>query len=324
MLAAGLREILAGRRDELVVERLDTRSSPPACCRIVARSLGDDQPGACVTRALLPAVRPPAEWSGGLGRQAALIINAAAEGIYGLDRAGRTTFVNPAAASLLGYNVDELTDQALHDVIHHTRNDGTSYPWRDCPVVTALEDGAVHRVTGEVFWRKDGSSFPVEYTSTPIWESGQITGAVVSFRDVAKRVRAEQEQRRLLREAEAAEARFRGLLEQAPDGIVICDGKGRISLVNREAEQLFGYARGELVGQSIEQLVPERFRKQHVAYRTRYCSDPVTRPLLHGTPLVGRRADGTEFPAEISLSPMGRGEQLVVTSVIRDATERQH
>jgi PAS domain S-box-containing protein len=127
-----------------------------------------------------------------LQRQYELILKEAGEGIYGLDREGRTTFLNPTAARMLGYAPEELVGQPMHPLLHHSRPDGSPYPDSSCPIYAALYDGAVHRVSDEVFWRKDGTSFPVEYVSTPILEGSNIVGAVVVFRDITDRRRHEE------------------------------------------------------------------------------------------------------------------------------------
>ena len=127
-------------------------------------------------------------------RQNDLILNSAGEGIYGLDRNGLTTFVNPAAARMLGWLPEELHGKPQHAVIHHTRPDGKPYPKEECPIYATCKDGIIHRVDNEVFWRKDGTSFPVEYTSTPIRdEQDRLEGAVGTFRDITERKRAEEE-----------------------------------------------------------------------------------------------------------------------------------
>ena len=122
-----------------------------------------------------------------------LILHSAGEGIYGLDSRGHTTFVNEAAARMVGWKLDELVGKSQHAVIHHTKKDGSPYEARHCPIYAAFKDGHVHHIDNEVFWRKDGSSFPVEYISTPIKnEKGELLGAVVSFKDISKRKQAEE------------------------------------------------------------------------------------------------------------------------------------
>jgi PAS domain S-box-containing protein len=126
-----------------------------------------------------------------LGRQFELILNSAGEGIFGLDLNGNHTFVNPLAAKMLGYQVDELIALHSHSIIHHSRLDGSTYPEKYCPIYATLRDGISHNVETEVFWRKDGSSFPIRYISTPIKQDNKITGAVVSFIDITERKQTE-------------------------------------------------------------------------------------------------------------------------------------
>jgi PAS domain S-box-containing protein len=121
-----------------------------------------------------------------------VLLEAAGEGVYGLDCDGLTTFVNPSAVRMLGWNADELIGQPMHARLHHSHPDGSPFPPEECPIYAAFKDGQVHHVEDEVFWRKDGACFPVEYTSTPIREDGKLTGAVVVFWDITRRRRAEE------------------------------------------------------------------------------------------------------------------------------------
>jgi PAS domain S-box-containing protein len=138
---------------------------------------------------------------------------------------------------------------------------------------------------------------------------GRLLGMEGVCQDVTERRRADEQ--------------FRGLLESAPDAIVGVDSEGRIVLVNTQTERAFGYHREELLGQPVEILLPEGLRAPHVTHRGHYAADPRTRPMGLGLNLSARRKDGSEFPAEISLSPLRSEEGLIVTSIIRDVTERR-
>ncbi len=133
-----------------------------------------------------------------------LILNAAGEGVCGLDINGNTTFINPAAQRMLGYTEKELIGKSQHDLIHHSKAEGQPYPVEECPIFATFKDGKIHHVDDEVLWKKDGTSFPVEYISTPISEGGRLVGAVVTFRDITARKQAEQELIQARDEAERA------------------------------------------------------------------------------------------------------------------------
>src|SRR5918993_3430240 len=128
-----------------------------------------------------------------LSRQHGMVLEAAGEGIFGLDLHGNVTFVNPAGSDMTGWSSQDLLSQPMHNLVHHTKPDGTPYPSEECPIYAAFTTGTTHSRDDEVFWRKDGTSFPVEYTSSPIFEDGEIVGAVVTFRDITERKVLEQQ-----------------------------------------------------------------------------------------------------------------------------------
>ena len=116
-----------------------------------------------------------------------LLLDAAGEGIYGVDSKGNTTFVNPAARRILGYSLEELTGRNMHSTVHYSHCDGSHFELDDCPIFESLRDGKVHTVDDDVFWSRQGKAIDVEYTSTPIREDGDIVGVVVIFRDVSEK-----------------------------------------------------------------------------------------------------------------------------------------
>lgn len=132
------------------------------------------------------------------------LIESSGEGIYGIDVHGKCTFINAAGARLIGYDVYNVLGQDMHQLIHHTRGDGSKYPLEECPIFLAFKSDLSCRVDSEVFWRKDGSSFMVEYTSFPIVEDSVIKGAVVTFSDISDRKRHEAEREKLIAELKQA------------------------------------------------------------------------------------------------------------------------
>ncbi|MDQ1331669.1 MAG: domain S-box protein, partial [Thermodesulfobacteriota bacterium] len=131
-----------------------------------------------------------------------LLLHSAGEGMFGIDAAGQITFINPVALNLLGFGEDEMIGKDVHSLIHQSHPDGSRYHKEDCPMNATCISGIQNHVTDEVLWRKDGSSFPVEYSSTPIIKDGKAIGAVVTFRDTTKRVQAEKELKEQMDELE--------------------------------------------------------------------------------------------------------------------------
>jgi PAS domain S-box-containing protein len=132
-----------------------------------------------------------------------LILGSIGEGIFGLDKEGRVTFLNTSASTILGYTEEEMIGREVHGLIHHSLEDGSDYPKEDCPIYATWTLGIQNHVTAEVLWRKDGRSFPVEYTSTPIMKDGKVMGAVLTFRDITERKQAETELKEHMDELES-------------------------------------------------------------------------------------------------------------------------
>lgn len=249
-------------------------------------------------------------------RHKELILSSVGEGIYGLDLEGNTTFVNPAAEIMLGYKEEELLGKPQHATIHHSKPDGSLYPREDCHIYAAFMDGKRHRESEEVFWRKDGTSFPVEYVSTPILENGKIVGAVVTFTDISERKKAEQ----ALRESET---RANAVLNHAMEGIITIDEQGIIHSFNPAAERLFGYKPSEIMGKNVTVLIPEDFRGAHEQGLRNYLETGITKVIGIGAEVVGLRKDGSTFPLDLGVSEMYQGEIRMFTGIVRDITERK-
>ena len=137
-----------------------------------------------------------------LKQQHKLILDAAGEGIFGVDLEGKVIFVNPAVTRLCGYQAEELFGRHIHDVIHYAKANGVPHPLEECPIYNTLKDGTIHRVAEDVFWKKDGESFLVEYTATPTTENNGVIGTTVVFKDITARRAQEDELARSNQELE--------------------------------------------------------------------------------------------------------------------------
>jgi rsbT co-antagonist protein RsbR len=212
---------------------------------------------------------------------------------------------HPRTGQLRGYTAEEVIGQPV-SVFYTDEDRAAQVPERE--LRAAAESGSTESEGWRV--RKDGQRFWARAAITPLRdEHGTLTGFVKATRDAT-------EDRR-------EESLFRGLLESAPDAMVITGAGGQIVLVNRQAEAMFGYSREELAGREIEVLIPERFRRRHPAHRDGFHAAPRVRPMGAGLELAALRRDGTEFPVEISLSPLETDEGLWVSAAIRDITERR-
>ena len=122
-----------------------------------------------------------------------LLLDSSPSGIWGIDKEGNATFVNPAAEKMLGYTSSELLGRSIHEMVHYNHVDGSHYPQSDCPIYKTKKDGIIRNISHEVFWRKDGCSLAVEYTSHPIYENNILCGAIVVFQDITERIRLDKE-----------------------------------------------------------------------------------------------------------------------------------
>jgi len=184
-----------------------------------------------------------------LRREQEQILAAAGEGIYGVDRNGITTFVNPAAAKMLGWEPEELIGRVQHTTIHHTKFDGTPYPEEECPITAAILDGKIHEGTDEWYIRKNGSMFPVDFISTPVIEKGVITGAVVTFADISERKKAEEDMAR-------AQLYLQNIINAMPSVLVGVDMQGRVTQWNNEATNVTGYSPVDAHVRKLQEACP--------------------------------------------------------------------
>lgn len=246
-----------------------------------------------------------------LAAQNNLLLSSLAEGVYGVDKAGKCIFMNPSALAMLDLAELDVIGQDQHSLFHSRKPDGSPFPHHECPVYLTLQDGQ-KREGEDAFLRRNGQSFPVRLAATPLKEGSTIVGAVVAFQDISTQKFLEEQQR-------SAALYARSLIEASLDPLVTINKEGKITDVNASTEQVTGYSRNTLIGSDFSTYFtdPEKARN---GYQEVYEKGRVI-----DYPLAIRHRDGhiTEVLYNASLYHKQDGEVEGVFAAARDITERK-
>jgi PAS domain S-box-containing protein len=241
------------------------------------------------------------------------LLEAAPDAMVVVNQGGKIVLLNLQAEKQFGYRRDELLGQKVKNIIPEGFAERLiADDLRSAEDALAQQIGTGIELTGQ---RKDGSEFPIEIMLSPL-ESTEGILVTAAIRDISVRKAAEQHLAQM-------EGRYRGLLEAAPDAMVVVNQGGEIVLLNLQAENQFGYRRDELLGQKVKNIIPEGFAERLIADDLRSAEDALAQQIGTGIELTGQRRDGSEFPIEIMLSPLESAEGILVTAAIRDITERK-
>ena len=251
-----------------------------------------------------------------LSREIRLVLDSTVGGLCGVDLDGCCTFINWAGAAMLGYQPGELIGKNLHSITHHSYEDGTPYPVAECPIYRASLAGQGCQVDDEVLWRRDGTVFPAEIASRPLYENAVLKGAVITFADITVRKQAEA----ALRESEV---RLRTVVDTALDASIAMDIGGNIIGWNAQAETIFGWTSQEAMGRALSQLiVPPRHREAHEQGVKRYLAEGIGPVLNSRIETTALRKNGVEFDIELAITPVTVGNNIFFSAFLRDITER--
>jgi PAS domain S-box-containing protein len=234
-----------------------------------------------------------------------------ADAIIGIDRDGTIVFWGSGAETMLGYSQNEAVGRMFADLVVPA-----DYVNDQRQSLLKVFTSGSPSISESVRRRRDGTFIYVDATFTPVPRPSGDDKVVLSIEKDVTRLRVQRSTRML-------QSRFGGLIESMPDAIIMADSTGRIVLVNNQAETLFGYSAGGLAGESVETLLPQQLREAHIGHRSSYFAQPRVRTMGAGLELRGRRADGSEFPVEISLSPLHTEEGTLAMTAIRDIAGRR-
>lgn len=243
------------------------------------------------------------------------VLHTAGEGICSLDAEGKITFANQAASRMTGWSYAELVGRPMHVTLHQPRANGTAYSEDECPICATWGGGIEHTVIDEVFWRRNLSSFPVEYVSTPIFEKGQLSGAVVVFRNVTEHRRAAE----ALRESENFSAT---ILTSVNEGIIVYDRELRYTAWNKVMEELTGLAANEILGSSAMDLFPQFMLPgiDRLLLRALRGERVTSQDALFQVPQSGKEG---WMSATFSPHTSPDGETIGVVGIVRDISARK-
>jgi two-component system sensor kinase FixL len=237
------------------------------------------------------------------------------EGLYVLDARGLVTYINPAAEHLFGWSSEELLGRKMHDVTHYRHPDGTPFPAEECPGLQVLQKGVILADHSDVFIRRDGTFFPVIYSSAPIRSDGTTLGLVVVFRDVTAR-------KRTAGDLERNVSWLRNLIATTQDAVLSIDRRGGVVLFNPAAERIFGYTAEEIVGHKVNELMAEPYASEHDDYIERYERTGEARAIGRIRTVTAKRKSGELFPIELSVTEIEVDQEVHYAAFIRDISEK--
>ena len=244
-----------------------------------------------------------------LSRERLLLLESTGEGIYGVDTLGHCTFINQAAARMLDYDVQDIIGKNIHELIHYRHNDGSPYPVADCPIYQTSFSGLSCEKEDEVFWRKDGTSFPVAFAAHPIQDANKITGTVVIFSNITQRKHAEMELR-------IAETAF-----QTQEGMFVTDENGVILRVNHAFTDITGYTAADVVGKNPHL----RSSGRHDAAFYAAMWERIKSTGAWKGEIWNKRKNGEMYPELITITAVKNGDETVThyVATLHDITARK-